>query len=287
MARRRTKPAALAETSVLARSVRRHPDDPTVWRRGPPQCVCGTRLLKAGPGRAGGSRDAGDDAVPRAAAAGHQADRPGIAGPVRRLRPVVTASPAELMTVDGLGEAGDRGVEARAGRGVAYDAGGGGGQTRAAIWDALTDYLRAGMGHERTEQFRVLFLDSRNKLIADEVRGAARSTMRRPIRGRWCAARWNCTPRGDPGAQPPKRNDRGVARRHRDDPRGAACAATFGRGAARSPHRDRGDVCQHAASGFAGVTRPGTHVLAAGREQVQGLCPPPDSNRYTITGCGF
>jgi DNA repair protein RadC len=27
------------------------------------------------------------------------------------------------------------------------------------------------MEHERTEQFRVLFLDSRNKLIADEVQG--------------------------------------------------------------------------------------------------------------------
>ena len=27
------------------------------------------------------------------------------------------------------------------------------------------------MGHERTEHFRVLFLDSRNKLIADEVQG--------------------------------------------------------------------------------------------------------------------
>jgi DNA repair protein RadC len=38
-------------------------------------------------------------------------------------------------------------------------------------WDRLIDYLMAGMGHERTEQFRVLFLDTRNRLIADEVQG--------------------------------------------------------------------------------------------------------------------
>ena len=38
-------------------------------------------------------------------------------------------------------------------------------------WDRLTDYLMAAMGQERTEQFRVLFLDGRNKLLADEVQG--------------------------------------------------------------------------------------------------------------------
>jgi DNA repair protein RadC len=38
-------------------------------------------------------------------------------------------------------------------------------------WERLTDYLTAAMGHERIEQFRVLFLDGRNKLIADEIQG--------------------------------------------------------------------------------------------------------------------
>jgi DNA repair protein RadC len=38
-------------------------------------------------------------------------------------------------------------------------------------WDALTDYLRAALGHEKTEQFRVLFLDAKTRLIADEVMG--------------------------------------------------------------------------------------------------------------------
>lgn len=38
-------------------------------------------------------------------------------------------------------------------------------------WDALTDYLTASMAHEPQELFRVLFLDTRNRLIADEVLG--------------------------------------------------------------------------------------------------------------------
>jgi DNA repair protein RadC len=35
----------------------------------------------------------------------------------------------------------------------------------------LIDYLRAVLGHEKTEQFHVLFLDMRTRLIADEVMG--------------------------------------------------------------------------------------------------------------------
>jgi DNA repair protein RadC len=36
-------------------------------------------------------------------------------------------------------------------------------------WSAVLDYLRAAMAFERREQFRVLFLDKRNHLIADEI----------------------------------------------------------------------------------------------------------------------
>jgi DNA repair protein RadC len=36
-------------------------------------------------------------------------------------------------------------------------------------WTALLDYVRLGMAHEAREQFRVLFLDKKNQLIADEV----------------------------------------------------------------------------------------------------------------------
>lgn len=38
-----------------------------------------------------------------------------------------------------------------------------------ASWQTLIDYCAAAMAHEPTEQFRLLFLDRKNKLIADEV----------------------------------------------------------------------------------------------------------------------
>ena len=38
-------------------------------------------------------------------------------------------------------------------------------------WKALIDYCHAVMAYETTEQFRILFLDKRNALIADEVQG--------------------------------------------------------------------------------------------------------------------
>lgn len=36
-------------------------------------------------------------------------------------------------------------------------------------WDRLMDYLNAVLARERTEQFRILFLDTRNRLLADEA----------------------------------------------------------------------------------------------------------------------
>jgi len=36
-------------------------------------------------------------------------------------------------------------------------------------WDRLLDYLGASLRHEKTEQFRLLFLDRKNALIADEL----------------------------------------------------------------------------------------------------------------------
>ena len=42
-------------------------------------------------------------------------------------------------------------------------------------WDRLMDYLTAVLARERIEQFRVLFLDNRNRLVADEAQ--ARGTV--------------------------------------------------------------------------------------------------------------
>lgn len=36
-------------------------------------------------------------------------------------------------------------------------------------WDALLDYCKASMAHQQIEQFRILFLDTKNTLIADEA----------------------------------------------------------------------------------------------------------------------
>lgn len=38
-------------------------------------------------------------------------------------------------------------------------------------WAQVLDYLRAAQGFEHREQFRILFLDKKNRLIADEVQG--------------------------------------------------------------------------------------------------------------------
>ena len=38
-------------------------------------------------------------------------------------------------------------------------------------WSALLDYVRVALAHEPREQFRVLFLDKKNQLIADETLG--------------------------------------------------------------------------------------------------------------------
>lgn len=39
-------------------------------------------------------------------------------------------------------------------------------------WDALLDYCHTTMSHRETEEFRVLFLDRKNTLIADDVQGS-------------------------------------------------------------------------------------------------------------------
>jgi DNA repair protein RadC len=38
-------------------------------------------------------------------------------------------------------------------------------------WDKVVNYCRAAMGFEMREQFRILFLDKRNRLLADEIQG--------------------------------------------------------------------------------------------------------------------
>ena len=81
----------------------------------------------------------------------------------------ISAPLQDLRNIDGLGEAGAaalKTVQAAALR-----------LARAEIidrpvlnnWDRLMDYLNAVLARERVEQFRVLFLDTRNRLVADEA----------------------------------------------------------------------------------------------------------------------
>jgi DNA repair protein RadC len=81
---------------------------------------------------------------------------------------VVSASPQRLALVKGVGEAVIQDlkiIEASAQRLM---------RSRVlhrpilSSWDALLDYCHTAMAHRETEQFRILFLDRKNVLIADE-----------------------------------------------------------------------------------------------------------------------
>jgi DNA repair protein RadC len=81
----------------------------------------------------------------------------------------------ELRDVEGLGEAGAaalRTVQAAALRLARAEV-----MDRPVLnnWDRLLSYLTVALTRERVEQFRVLFLDTRNRLIADEAQ--ARGTV--------------------------------------------------------------------------------------------------------------
>jgi DNA repair protein RadC len=82
---------------------------------------------------------------------------------------VISAPPERLKEVDGLGEAAVtefKVVQAAAQRLVK-------GQVRKrpalSSWTAVIDYVRTAQAFAEKEQFRILFLDKRNHLIADEV----------------------------------------------------------------------------------------------------------------------
>jgi DNA repair protein RadC len=82
---------------------------------------------------------------------------------------VISARVPDLLEVEGLGEAGVaalKTVQAAAVRlakaEVLY-------RPVLGSWERLMEYLQAVMSREKIEQFRVLFLDHRNRLLADEA----------------------------------------------------------------------------------------------------------------------
>jgi DNA repair protein RadC len=98
-------------------------------------------------------------------------------------------------------------------------------------WDRLINYLTAAMAREKAEQFRVLFLDAKNRLIADEAqaRGTVNHTPVYP--GRSSSAPWSCTRQRSSGPQPSLGRPDAVTRRRGDDARGEG----RGRGAVCGP----------------------------------------------------
>ena len=106
-------------------------------------------------------------------------------------------------------------------------------------WDELMAYCRTVMAYRETEQFRILFLDRKNVLIADEAQaqGHRRSRAGLSPRGGAAGAGAQCV-RADPRAQPPLGRSDPERRRHRDDPRDRGRLPRHRRRAARS-RRDR------------------------------------------------
>jgi DNA repair protein RadC len=82
---------------------------------------------------------------------------------------VIAAPVQDLLAVEGLGEAGVAALKSvhaaalRLLRAEVID------QPVLNNWDRLMAYLNAELSRERVEQFRVLFLDNRNHLLADEA----------------------------------------------------------------------------------------------------------------------
>jgi DNA repair protein RadC len=86
--------------------------------------------------------------------------------------PVVTASPDQLRAIDGLGDAGVAALKLAQAAALRLLRGDLAVRPVLRSWEALTNYLLAALRHERIEQFHVLFLDARARLIADEIMGS-------------------------------------------------------------------------------------------------------------------
>jgi len=83
----------------------------------------------------------------------------------------IAAPRAELLAVEGMGDAAVAALKVvqaaslRLLRAELRDA------PVLSSWDRLLEYLHAALARERVEQVRALFLDNRNRLIADELQG--------------------------------------------------------------------------------------------------------------------
>ena len=82
---------------------------------------------------------------------------------------VLAASEGRLMEVPGIGASTALHLKAIQAAAKRYARGAVRERPLLSSWTAVIDYCRAAMAFEEKEQFRILFLDKRNQLIADEV----------------------------------------------------------------------------------------------------------------------
>jgi DNA repair protein RadC len=82
---------------------------------------------------------------------------------------VISAPPERLKEIDGVGEAAV--TEFKIVQAAAQRFAKGAVKNRPVLssWQAVLDYVRAAQAFAETERFRILFLDKKNQLIADEV----------------------------------------------------------------------------------------------------------------------
>jgi DNA repair protein RadC len=82
---------------------------------------------------------------------------------------VISATPEALLRTKGMGEVGVAALKVIEAAAVRLAKAEVSEKPLIGSWNALLDYCRAAMARGQIEQFRVLFLDRKNRLIADEV----------------------------------------------------------------------------------------------------------------------
>lgn len=82
---------------------------------------------------------------------------------------VISADPAELREIPGIGDAAVVALKTVREAGIRMARDELIGRELLSSWQAVLNYCRASMAYEKTEQFRVFFLDRKNALIRDEV----------------------------------------------------------------------------------------------------------------------
>lgn len=82
---------------------------------------------------------------------------------------VVSAPPEALKTIDGVGDAAVAAIKIAQASALAFMREEVLNRPVLSSWQQVLTYLQASAGYGKTEQFRLLFLDHKNNLIADEI----------------------------------------------------------------------------------------------------------------------